>query len=130
MLNFESKISLPIGDKTYNVNFPNVGQMLEIENNKIVLSGNMYGSLVRSNHKTGTELLNLVDGVAYFSVLCKNFSKDFEIEKFTEMNVLNQKKISFAFVTIFWPWYVKIQSEIDKQMESEDDEKTTSQDEK
>jgi len=118
-MNIQTQTIVPIGGKDYTVNYPNVGQVIEIENLKLLLSGNMYGDLIKSNHATGVELLNLVDGVSYFSVLAPDFKKDFATDKFTEMDVFKQKQIIKAFKKTFWPWFSGVDAELNK----EDDEK-------
>jgi hypothetical protein len=114
LLSIQTKTNVTIGDTTYSIEYPNVGQVLDIENLKILLSGDMYSSLVKSVHKTGLDLLNLIDGVAYFSVLADGFKKKYDIEKFTAMGGVEQAQIKQAFVKQFWPWFVKIEQELNK----------------
>lgn len=109
----QTKTKQKIGAKEYEMEFPNVGQVLEVENLKMLLSGNSYGQLIRSGHNTAVELLNLIDGVAYFSVLAPNFKEDFKIEDFTKIGALEQKQISIAFVK-FWTWYKEIENSINQ----------------
>lgn len=113
MLPIQTKTAIQIGVKTYEFSYPNVGQIIEIENVKILLSGNTYGDLVKSNHKTAIELLNLIDGVAYFTTLNEDFKKDFNIVEFTTMEVVNQRLIMIGFVK-FWKWLNQIETEINK----------------
>lgn len=109
----QTKTQIEIGKKNYEFSYPNVGQTIEIENMKMLLSGNTYGDLVKSNHKTAIELLNLIDGVAYFSTLNKQFRDDFNVAEFTTMEILKQRQIMTAFVK-FWKWLNEIEQEINK----------------
>lgn len=119
-MNIQTSTEIKIGDKNYVIEYPHVGEVIQIENLKLMLSGNMYGDLIKSNHSTAVELLNLVDGVAYFSVLAPNFKQDFGTDKFTEMDVRKQKQIVKAFTKSFWPWFLNINTELDKDEESTD----------
>jgi hypothetical protein len=111
MLSIQTKTKVKIGNNEYEISYPNVGQTLEIENLKMILSGNSYGDLVKSSHKTAVELLNLIDGVAYFSVLAEGFKSDFKIEDFTKMEIEQQRQISKGFIP-FWKFLVNIEKEI------------------
>lgn len=119
-MDIQTSIEIKIGDKNYTINYPTVGQTIDIENLKLALSGGLYGQLLNSNHATGVELLNLIDGVAYFSVLAPSFKTDFTADKFTEMDIFKQKKIVLAFVKKFWPWFRKINDELNKIEEKAD----------
>lgn len=121
----QNKTALKIGVKNYEFSYPNVGQTIEIENMKMILSSNTYGDLVKSNHKTAVELLNLIDGVAYFSTLNKDFREDFNVVEFTTMDIMNQKIIMIAFVK-FWKWLQDIEIEINKLSSDESDTNTAS----
>lgn len=112
-MELSNKTKVKIGEKNYEFGYPNVGQILNIETSKMTLSGGIYGELVKSQHKTAVELLNLIDGVSYFSILNPEFGKDFDIVNFTEMEVLTQKRISAAFV-LYWKWLLGVEAEINK----------------
>lgn len=120
-MNIQTTTIVTVGDKNYEMEYPKVKHVIEIENLKLMLSGNMYGDLMKSNHSTAVELLNLVDGVAYFSVLAPQFKIDFDTKNFTEMDVFKQKQITKAFTKVFWPWFLNINVELDK----EDGQQTT-----
>lgn len=118
MLQTETQVK--IGNKNYTFQYPNVGQTLDIESKKSLLSGGTYRELIKSGHKTAVELLNLIDGVAYFSTLSDEFVKDFDvINKFTTLEPLIQKQIATAFV-IYWKWYLGVEEEINKLTEPEE----------
>ncbi len=121
-MNIETKTAIKIGDKDYPIEYPRVGQIIEIENLKLMLSGNMYGALVKSEHSTGVDLLNLIDGIAYFTVLNKDFAKDFEADDFSNMDVVRQKQIKKAFSKVFWPWFTKINIELNKDDDEDESE--------
>lgn len=119
MLTLQTKTKQKIGEKEYDIEFPKVGELLEIENLKLLLSGNTYGTLVQSRHNTAIEMLNLIDGVAYFTVLAKGFKEDYKIEDFTNIDILKQKEIIFAFIE-FWKWYKGVENEANKIFHKED----------
>lgn len=124
MLKIETTKIIKIGKKDYQVTYPNVGQTIDIENSKILLSGNMYSAMSKSSHRTAIMLLNLIDGIAYFSVLAPDFKEDYNVVNFLNMDLIKQTEVTKAFVKSFWPWFDSINTELNK--DDEDEENTGS----
>lgn len=124
MLSIQTKTKVKLGSKEYEVSYPNVGQILEIENLKLLLSGNSYTELAKSQHKTALNLLNLIDGVAYFTTLIPTFKEEYNVDEFTKMELKQQSEISKAFL-YFWKWMQDIENELNN---LNDDETPTGND--
>lgn len=118
MLSFEDKTIITVLGKKYTVNYPNVGQILEIESLKLLYSNNTYGALVKSGHTTASDLLNLIDAMSYFSVLAPDLIKDMKIEDFSKVGAIQQKRIVRAFIE-FWKWFRAMNDELDKDEEED-----------
>lgn len=121
MINYNVEVKL--NGNQYTVPFPNAGQLLEIESMKILLTGGTYGQLARSEHKTATEMLDLVDAVAYFHVLIPAFKNVLPIEKFAETDAVMSAKVRKAFVNVYYPFFEKVNKDIEKALQDEDDSK-------
>ena len=66
MIEREKKIT--IGEKTFIVSFPNVGQIIMLESTKQALTDNRYGQMAASGVASMYYALDLVDTVAFFQV--------------------------------------------------------------
>lgn len=121
MLSFQDQTFITVGDKSYTVNYPNVGEILQIESLKLLYSNNTYGALVKSGHTTANDLLNLVDAMSYFSVLAPEMIKDLKIEDFSKAGPKQQKMITKAFIE-YWTWYRAMNEELNKEDTKEDHE--------
>jgi isopentenyldiphosphate isomerase len=119
----QTNTQIKIGDKTYEVNYPNVRQKLEIENLKIFLSSGKYGELARSAHKTASKLLDLIDAVAYFSILIPEIKSNMTVNDFENMDIVTQRNMMRAYKINFYPWFEQIEAELNK--EDDDDENST-----
>lgn len=110
---FNNTINLSVNDKSYMLKYPTVGQVLMIENLKIVLSGGIYGDLVEnSKHATTVNLLNLIDAVSYFTVLSPEMTSDFDLKQFDKIDIKTQMQLRLAYVEQFWPWFADIEDKL------------------
>jgi len=107
--------AIEILGKTYEVKYPNVGQKLQIENVKLLFTDGNYGDLARSRHNTALELLDLVDAVAYFSILIPEIASNLSIQDFLNMDVKRSKAYIKAFKKQFSPWFDELEAELNKE---------------
>ena len=77
MIEREKKIT--IGEKTFIVSFPNVGQIIMLESTKQALTDNRYGQMAASGVASMYYALDLVDTVAFFQVCGTEVLKYFDI---------------------------------------------------
>ncbi len=118
----QTQTQVKIGEISYDVNYPTVRQKLEIENLKMFLSSNKYGDLARSGHKTASRLLDLIDAVAYFSILIPEIKNNMKVADFEIMDIKTQRNMMRGYKVDFYPWFANIESELNKE---EDDEEET-----
>ena len=110
---------IKIGDQIFGVSYPTVGQKLQIENVKLLLTDNGYGDLARSAHITALNLLDLVDAVAYFTILIPEISSSLSVNNFLNMEPLKAKMYAKAFKREFRPWMEAVDVELNKEDEAE-----------
>ena len=109
---FNDTINLEVNDKSYLLKYPTVGQVLMIENLKIVLSGGIYAELANNSTVSTINLLNLIDAVAYFTVLSEEMTNDFNLKQFDKIDIRSQVQLRTAFTEQFWPWYNDIETKL------------------
>ena len=97
-----------IDGNDYIINFPNVGQMIEIEQLKLAYTNGRYIEFAMSNLVNHIFILDFVDAVSYLSVLIPELKKDLEIEEYTKMDSEKTKEIIRAYKEEFIPWFKPI----------------------
>lgn len=98
-------IAIPLQGNNYTIEFPNVGQFIEIETMKVSLSSGVYRSLVSLRTFGGNLALDYVDAISTFSVLIPQLRKDLKIDSLLNLNPIEAKEITKVYKDIFLPWY-------------------------
>jgi hypothetical protein len=91
-------------ENKYVVNFPNVGQVIDIETRKSLYSQNQYGKMAQAGIVTQGMALDMIDMIATFGILIPQLEKDMRV-KFTELNAIDAKGLMSAYKKQFLPWY-------------------------
>lgn len=108
----------------YIVKFPNVGQFIDIENTKMVLSNGKYVEMALSVLKIHIFQLDMIDAIAYFSVLCPEMRENLGIKNWRDLDTDKAKELTSVYKEQFIPWFKPILDEllkIDEKDESKND---------
>lgn len=99
-------INVSVGEEAFTLNFPNIGQIMDIESRRMSLSGGQYGNLVKASTFTANLTLDMIDTVSFFSVLKPTlFQQDeIDISKWDYERLLPLIK---AYKKTVMPWYNK-----------------------
>ena len=111
-----------IGKDSYDVSYPNVGQKLDIENVKLMLTNSQYGEMARSGHVTALQLLDLVDAVAYFTILVPELKSSLKVQDFMDMNPVEARNLRKGYKKYFVPFFEAVEKELN---EDGDEDETT-----
>jgi len=101
-----------IENAEYDVKFPTVGQMLDIENMKMSLTDNNYSMLLRSGLKTSFFATELVDAIAHFWILIPELRNDLTVKHYSDLDPFLAKKLVKVFRKQFSPWYDVLMDEL------------------
>lgn len=108
----EREIVIDYNGKKFNIKFPNVGQMIDIESLKSALTGGKYGSFAASGIKSMYFVLDMVDTIAFLSVVCPRLKTFVAGEEdnmdYTEMKPETIKELVNIYKKKILPWYSKI----------------------
>lgn len=96
-----------LGEKI-TVNFPNVGQMIDMESLKQSITGNKYGAMSASGVKSMFYALDMVDALSFFEIMYPKIKKILGVKSFTEMNPEDMKPLVEAYKEHIMPWYNKL----------------------
>ena len=112
----EREITFSYNDKKFQVKFPNVGQLIDIESLKNALTGGKYGSFAASGVKSMYFILDIVDTIAFLTVMCpklKNFITEEEDGiDYTQMKPETVKTLVTVYKEQILPWYSKIMGQL------------------
>ena len=101
-----------IGKKSFTVNFPNIGQIIDLESLKQGLSSNRYGVMVASGVASAYYALDLIDTIAFYQIVCPEVGKYYNIENYTTLSPENINDLMNAYTKQIKPWYDKVMQEI------------------
>lgn len=112
----EREITISYNGKKFQVKFPNVGQLIDIESLKNALTGGKYGSFAASGVKSMYFILDIVDTIAFLTVMCpklKNFITEEEDGiDYTQMKPETVKTLVTVYKEQILPWYSKIMGQL------------------
>jgi len=104
MTDLKDKIKIVINGKDYEVKFPTVGQYRQIESNKSILSGGVYGQMNSSMTEGSQRALNMVDLESTFRVLIPELSDDMKCE-YKDLGIKDYLELEKVYIKQFLPWY-------------------------
>lgn len=106
----DRSLEIVVGDKTYKLNFPNTGELMELAILRAKLSDGNYNS-ISNTLILGDKLAQFaIDTVAHLSILCKTSSsedsllKDLNVKNYLELSVLDMKKLIKIYIDKILPW--------------------------
>lgn len=102
--------TITIGGKSYNVGFPTVGQYMEIQNRKMMLTNSTYSDQEDNKSSATAFNLNMVDATAHFQTLIPSLAKDLGKDTLFECDLLTMREVLRAFKNEFYPWFSEIEA--------------------
>ena len=103
-LAIERSAKLKIKKNSYEVSFPTVGELIQIESLKITLSNGKYGEMLQSNMVSMLNALDYIDMVAYFSTLCPDILRDSKVD-LTKIDALDAVELLEVYKDQFIPFW-------------------------
>ena len=110
MIEREKKIT--IGDKTFVVAFPNVGQIITLEATKQALTDNRYGQMAASGVASMYYALDLVDTISFFQVCGAEVLKYYGIRNAASVSPEKLEQFVQVYAEQVKPWFDKIFAEL------------------
>ena len=108
-----------IGEKTFIANFPNIGQIIDIESLKQALTNNRYGQMATSGIASMYYALDLVDAISFYQIVVPEVAKYYNIRNFASLSVDKSKDLIDAYQKQIKPWFDGMLNEL-KEMTTDD----------
>lgn len=98
-------VEISIKDNKYTVSFPTVGQIIDIETKRSILSRGQYGSMIESKMQMSWNVLEIIDIMSYFQVLLPKLFDDLNVKSLEELDAIDFAEVVEAYREQFFPWY-------------------------
>lgn len=103
MIEREKKIT--IGEKTFIISFPNVGQIITLEATKQALTDNRYGQMAASGVASMYYALDLVDTIAFFQVCGAEALRYFDVKNAASVSPDKLEMFVKVYAEQVKPWF-------------------------
>ena len=78
----ERQKKFKIGEHQFIANFPNVGQLIDMESLKQALTNNRYGVMAQSGVASMYDALDMVDAIAFLQVVVPDVARYLNIKNY------------------------------------------------
>lgn len=108
----ERQKKFTIGKKTFTANFPNIGQLIDLESLKQALTGNRYGQMAASGITSMYYALDLVDAISFYQIVIPEVAKYYDIRNYTTLQIDDMQDLMDAYKNEIKPWFDQTMSEL------------------
>lgn len=108
MKNFpNSQKKITVKDREYIINYPNTGQLIDIERYKATISGDKYDAISNQSTNSSTYSKFLIDMMAIFNVLCSELIKDLKVASISELAAQDSNMLLRIYIKEILPWMLE-----------------------
>jgi len=97
-------LELEIKKNSYEIKFPNTGNLLDIEELKARLSGGQYNALFGGTLSSEMSRL-LIDTIATFTILLPDLKKDLTVKSYLDLELVDSIELLKVYRDSYLPWY-------------------------
>ena len=90
-----------IGEHQFIANFPNVGQLIDMESLKQALTNNRYGVMAQSGVASMYDALDMVDAIAFLQVVVPDVARYLNIKSYAALPPERMRQFVDAFSVSF-----------------------------
>jgi hypothetical protein len=107
-MNLQETVKINLFGRDYEVSYPNVGQFLDIENRKAMMTQGRYVQMVQNNTTSSKFALDLVDALSTFLVLAPGAFTGMQVS-LESMDLVTAKEITQQYVDVYYPFYNELE---------------------
>ncbi len=124
------KISITIGNNSYDIKFPNNGQLVQIEVEKLNMSSGLLKELLANfSSISSLDAYLVISAAATFQVLIPDLNKDLNIGSLLELDMFQSRTITSAYEE-YHEWMKKCREFINQDIRKEEESEEESEAEK
>lgn len=91
--------------RNYSVSFPTVGQYMDIESEKIVISKNQWSNLVFQKTLSSFRAMQIIECIATLKILCPDIFKDMKVDNYRNIDAKDFLELLNVYNKEISPWY-------------------------
>lgn len=110
-----------IGEKTFTVDFPTIGQMIDMESLKQAYTNGRYGAMAQSPVVSMYRALDLVDAIAFYTICVPSVGKYYDISDYSALAMDKMMELVNIYKKELRPWYDGILNEMTKMSNGNED---------
>lgn len=114
-------ITITIGKNDYQVNYPNVGNQIDIEILKSKIADGNYDMLRFSNNPLFQEQADRIDMIAVFTILIPELKKDLNVKSFFDLKEEESAELMKVYNRDFIPWFIEIKTQIRESLKEKEE---------
>lgn len=116
----ERNKKITIGNKSFVVAFPNIGQILDIESMKQALTNNRYGVMAQSGLKSAYYALDIVDAVSFIQIVTPEISRYYDISNYLTMSPDKVQEFVKVYQEQIKPWYDEVMLQLQNPLNNDE----------
>jgi hypothetical protein len=103
-------LKINIQGNEFEIQFPNIGQLIDIETRKALISSGQYNNLKKSD----SFILPYIDILATFIILIPDLVTLLRVESLFDLNLKELKELKNIYEKQYKPWYDAWDKELNK----------------
>ena len=100
-----TELTFDLKGNSYTIKVPEIGNMIDIERLRMVLSGGYYFEMLKNSTFTSQESLMVIDIQATFSILCPQLMEDLKCSDIKKLDAKDYRELRKVYVEKFIPWW-------------------------
>jgi len=118
----ELSISIEVGGEYLEIKLPTVGEFIEIERRKIMLSGGTHGDMISGGTFSSLSAYQNVEMIATLEVVIKDLNKRLKVKTLNDLRPHEAILLSKEYNTKVFPWLKDWREFINQSTKTEDEE--------
>ena len=92
-------------DVTYSIEFPTVGQFIDIESEKVKCSDGQWGNFIKAGTLSGLRAIQVIECIAILTALCPKIIENLKTKSFLEIDAKDFIVLVKIYQKEILPWY-------------------------
>jgi len=125
-MSLKRSLSVKIKDNNYVVNYPSVGQFLDIESSKVNLTRGAFGEMVRSGTNKALDAVLMAEVIAHFIVLLPELNENLKAKNLSSLDIVDFVELVKVYKGEIKPWidgWYKVYNEAIEKVKDDKEEK-------
>lgn len=105
MANLDRKKVFTFKNQEYTIEFPTVGEYMEIENQKLIQSNGQWINLIKNQTVSALRSIQIIECVSTLMVLCPKLFGNMKVTSYKEIDALDFVELLAIYNKEINPWY-------------------------